>query len=262
MRVVAPHVLDENVGRVRLWREAVISDIDAHIGEANTVDLERVHTVGVGGVRLSSVSIDAIGIELDARGDRTDRSISRERMNVHIIKRDIISANEKVCPARRVQLRDALDRDTGCVIGEEEDGTVECVVRVLLLLSLSAYSFLAGMYVDVAYQNLLSSKLIIPFLPIAVQHTTPEDLDVLTTPAPEGDGLLEVVVEVVGLPVGDVVCELSGSNNISIMFHKPLPKKVKGGIYLNLPFKLHLNIIQEGQIQLLPDHIGLPPLQQ
>lgn len=70
-------------------------------------------------------------IKIDTRGNRTDRSISRKRMNVHIIKGDIISANEKVCPARRVQLRDALNRDAGCVIGEEEDGAVECVVRVL-----------------------------------------------------------------------------------------------------------------------------------
>lgn len=70
-------------------------------------------------------------IKIDTRGNRTDRSISRKRMNVHIIKGDIISANEKVCPARRVQLRDALDRDAGCVISEEEDGAVECVVRVL-----------------------------------------------------------------------------------------------------------------------------------
>lgn len=61
---------------------------------------------------------------------------------------------------------------------------------------------------DVAYQDLLPSKFIIPFLSIAVQHTTSEDLDVLTTPAPEGDGFLEVVVEVVGLPVGDVVGKL------------------------------------------------------
>ena len=147
-------------------------------------------------------------------------------MDIHIIKRDIIGPNEKVRPARRVQLRDALDRDTGCVIGEEEDGTVECVVRVLLLLSLSAYSFLAGIYVDVAYQNLLSSKLIIPFLPIAVQHTTPEDLDVLTTPAPEGDGFLEVVVEVVGLPVGDVVCKLH-TTRVSIPYHNFSLKKWK-----------------------------------
>lgn len=181
-------------------------------------------------------------------------------MNVHIIKRDIIGANEKVRPARRVQLRDALDRDAGCVIGEEEDGAVESVIRVLPSLPSLAYFMLAGEYTGVTYQDLLPGKFIIPFLPIAVQHTTPEDLDVLTTPAPEGDGFLEVVVEVVGLPVGDVICELSGSNNISIMFPKPLPKKVKGGIYLDLPLKLHLNIIQEGQVQLLPNHVGLPPL--
>lgn len=62
VRVIAPHVLHENVGCVRLRREAVISDIDAHIGEADAIDVERVHTVGVGGVGLSSVSIHAMEI--------------------------------------------------------------------------------------------------------------------------------------------------------------------------------------------------------
>jgi hypothetical protein len=49
-------------------------------------------------------------------------------MDIHIIKRDIIGPNEKVRPARRVQLRDALDGNTGCIIGEEENGTVERVI--------------------------------------------------------------------------------------------------------------------------------------
>lgn len=97
------------------------------------------------------------------------------------------------------------------------------------------------------YQDLLPRKLIIPFLSIAVQHTTPEDLDVLATPAPEGDGFLEVVVKVVGLPVGDVVCELSRTTEISIIF-SILRIEEGQGKYLNFSLKLHLNIIQECQI--------------
>lgn len=58
------------------------------------------------------------------------------------------------------------------------------------------------------YQNFTSCKTIIPSLPITVKNTTAEDLDVFTSPFPKRDGLLEWMVEVVALPVSNVVCEL------------------------------------------------------
>lgn len=59
-----------------------------------------------------------------------------------------------------------------------------------------------------SYQNLTSCKRVVPGLSIAVQSTMAKDLDVLSSPNPEGNRLLERVVEVVRLPVLDVVGEL------------------------------------------------------
>lgn len=59
------------------------------------------------------------------------------------------------------------------------------------------------------HQNFHSSEAVVPSLPVAVQCTLAEDLDVLATPDPEGDGLLEGVVKVILLPVFNVVGELS-----------------------------------------------------
>lgn len=47
MGIVTPQVLHENVGCVGLGREAVIADIDAGIGHAETVDVQGVKSVGV-----------------------------------------------------------------------------------------------------------------------------------------------------------------------------------------------------------------------
>lgn len=61
----------------------------------------------------------------------------------------------------------------------------------------------------------MTGKLVVPLLAVAIQSAVAEDLDILTTPNPEGDGLLEVIVEVVGLPVVDIVGELSVSDHLS-----------------------------------------------
>jgi hypothetical protein len=67
--------------------------------------------------------------------------------------------------------------------------------------------------IRISYQNLLAGKRIIPFLAIAIERAVAKDLDVLAAPHPEGDGLLEIVVEIVGLPVGDVIGELHRSDH-------------------------------------------------
>lgn len=59
------------------------------------------------------------------------------------------------------------------------------------------------------HQNFHSSEAIVPRLPVAVQCTLAEDLNVLPTPDPKGDRLLEGVVKVILLPVFNVVGELS-----------------------------------------------------
>lgn len=59
----------------------------------------------------------------------------------------------------------------------------------------------------------MTGKFIVPLLAIAIQSAVTEDLDILTTPDPKGDGLLKVIVEVIGLPVIDVIGELSVSGH-------------------------------------------------
>jgi hypothetical protein len=59
-----------------------------------------------------------------------------------------------------------------------------------------------------SYQYLLSSKIIIPLLTISIQGSLAKDLDVLTTPNPECDRLLEIIIEVVRLPICDIISEL------------------------------------------------------
>jgi hypothetical protein len=78
----------------------------------------------------------------------THRSIRRERIDIDVIKRDILAVDEEVCPARRVELRNSLDREPRCILRDEEDGPVVCVIRV---------------------EDLLSCELVVPALAIAVQ---------------------------------------------------------------------------------------------
>lgn len=123
-------------------------------------------------------------------------------MDKHIVKGDVVGAHEEVGPAGRVQLRDALNTDPSRIVREEEDGSVECVVGIL-------YSLALILYCDVAsYQNLLACKIIIPLLTIAIQRALAKDLDILPAPNPERDGFLEIVVEVIGLPIFNVVGKL------------------------------------------------------
>lgn len=106
-----------------------------------------------------------------------------------------------------------------------------------------------------SYQNLATRELIVPFLAITIESSLSEDLNVLTTPDPKGNRLLERVVEVVRLPVGDVVGKLHVLGLVTQMC-------ALVNTYLDLSFQLNLNIIQEAQIQLLSNHVSLAFLQQ
>lgn len=50
--VVAPEVLHENVGGVGLGREAIVSNVDSGVGDAESVHVEGVKAVGVLGQSL------------------------------------------------------------------------------------------------------------------------------------------------------------------------------------------------------------------
>lgn len=72
---------------------------------------------------------------------------------------------------------------------------------------------------DSAHQNFQAGKGIVPLLAIAIKSTLAEDLDILTTPNPESDRFLERVVEVVCLPVVDIVGELFMSEGFNQSQH-------------------------------------------
>ena len=63
----------------------------------------------------------------------TYRCIGRVGVDEDIIERNIVSANEEVGPARRVELSDTLHADSGGVISQEQDWAVVGVGRVLEL---------------------------------------------------------------------------------------------------------------------------------
>lgn len=58
------------------------------------------------------------------------------------------------------------------------------------------------------YQNLAASKAIVPRLTVAIHRSLTIDLDVLTAPDHESYALLEGIVEVVVLPVFNIVRKL------------------------------------------------------
>lgn len=49
---IAPEVLHEYIGRVGLWAEAVVSDIDPGIGDGQSVYVQGIEAIGVLGQRL------------------------------------------------------------------------------------------------------------------------------------------------------------------------------------------------------------------
>jgi hypothetical protein len=119
--------------------------------------------------------------------ERAYRNIGRKSIDKDIVKRNVLRVHKEISPAGRVQLRNPLDGHPGGIVCQEQNRPEVDIVRV---------------------EDLVARKLIVPLLSIAVQGALSEDPDIIAAPYPEGDGLLEVVVEVVRLPVLDVVGEL------------------------------------------------------
>ena len=76
------------------------------------------------------------------------------------------------------------------------------------------------------YKHFESSKSIVPFLSVTIESSSAEDSNILASPLPERNTLLEWMSKVVVLPVLDIIREL------------------------DLSVKLHLDVVQEGQIEL------------
>jgi hypothetical protein len=128
MGVIAPQVLHKDVGRVGLGREAIIPNVDTGVGDAESVDVERIKAVGVFGQSLWK----AWSVYILLYGTRDNyRGIGRESIDEDVVEGDVVGAHEEVCPAWRVQLGDALHADASCVVGQEQNWPVEGVARVL-----------------------------------------------------------------------------------------------------------------------------------
>lgn len=147
------------------------------------------------------------------------RGVGGHCVNVNIVECNILCPYKKVGPARGVFEMQASDLDVGGVVGQEENGTVERVTWI---------------------QYLCSCKAVPPCLTIPIDDPGTVDLDVLSAPDPERDALLEGVIEVVGLPIVDIICELSASASVH--------RGIVWLTYFQLPFNIHIDIFQKRQI--------------
>lgn len=123
--------------------------------------------------------------------------------------------DNKVRPDRGALESDAFNVQIGSILSVKENRTKEGVVWVLVLLEFICHHAWKGVK---TYQNLKAGKAIIPSLAIPVQNTSTENLDVLASPLPKCDRLLERMVKVIVLPISDVVGELSIQSVSNLQF--------------------------------------------
>jgi hypothetical protein len=90
--------------------------------------------------------------------------------------------DDEICPDRRTLEPDAFDVKVGGILCVEENWSEISIARVLGE-SECRYPNQTGK----TYQNFSASKAIIPCLSVSIQDTRAKDLDVLTTPFPEGN---------------------------------------------------------------------------
>lgn len=57
--------------------------------------------------------------------------ICGERVDINIVKSDVLAIDEEIGPARRVKLRDPFNRQTRDILCYEENGPVVFIVGVL-----------------------------------------------------------------------------------------------------------------------------------
>jgi hypothetical protein len=47
MSAIAPEILNVDVGRVWLWGEAVVTDIDTSVGHSQSINIKGIEAIGV-----------------------------------------------------------------------------------------------------------------------------------------------------------------------------------------------------------------------
>lgn len=177
------YVLNKYVRRVGLRREAVVADIDTGIGHSQSVHIERIKAIRVLGQR---------------------RSVGRNGVDVNIVEYNVLGSHEKRRPARRIFQVETRDLNVRSVVSEKEDRAIVFVFGIKDLCAREAIP--PGL--SVAIENTGAINLDVPIV-VSNCKLSVECLYLLATPYPKCNTFLEVVVEVVGLPILDVICELS-----------------------------------------------------
>src|SRR6266540_1446594 len=95
------------------------------------------------------------------------------------------------------------------IVRQEQNGSQISIVRIL------SFSSSASIYIKIdsvrlsTYQYLRPSKSIIPSLAIPIQSPSTINLDIPSSPYPERDRFLERIIEIILLPVLNIVRELN-----------------------------------------------------
>lgn len=106
-------------------------------------------------------------------------------MNIDIIKGHIVSSNEEVSPAWTVQLSNAFNSDTSCIVCQEQNWTVKGVIGVEDLASRKC--IIPMRRVSKTNTSSPPSLSFLPCLSISIHDTLSKDLEVLASPSPESD---------------------------------------------------------------------------
>lgn len=114
------------------------------------------------------------------------------------------TGDDEVGPAWRLLKSNALDVQVCGVLRVEQDWSKVGIGWILNMISCEICKIEGSK----THQNFTAGESIIPSLAIAIQRSVAINLDVLASPFPERDALLEWMVEIVLLPVSDIVGEL------------------------------------------------------
>lgn len=155
---------------------------------------------------LDVKGIEEVGI-LRQRG-----RIVRFRRHDHVLEGDTFRRDDEVRPAGGVLFVNALHAEVCGILRIEQDRSEVLVIRV---------------------QNLQTGELVPPPLAVPIENSLAVDGNVVTSPLPEHERVLEGMRERIGLPVWRVVGEL----------HFAIP--------------VHVDVVEEGQVKRLAEYEDL-----
>ncbi len=122
-----------------------------------------------------------------------------------------LTCDNEIRPDWRSGKFDTFNIEIRCIFSIEQNWTIVSVIRILQIINISdVLSHPHHLWARLirTYQDLSTCKSIIPSLAISIDYTSSIDLDIFASPFPPRDRVLERVVEVIVLPVCNVVGEL------------------------------------------------------